>query len=227
MNFSGFRRVLGGQDFLNSKQQQIGGCQPRPSFTQSSGRNFLPELCGEVHPRAAPLQALHCALCSTEQSTFRGKKWRKCAEKRGRGVASKRGKKEKGRVKLEVANPFRRVPISILEAEIVFGVLYIPIPFMILNPPPRDDCRTMGFSCRRMHFPAEKGFSCRKMRFPEEKKRSTFLLENAAFGGHIAGNLRKSQEGFRAQESRTLANFHKNILNSKPLNYVTVIAENS
>ena len=66
-------------------------------FTQISGRNFLPELCGEIHPGTAPLQALHCALCSTEQSTFRGrKKWRKCVEKRaGRGVASKRGKKEK------------------------------------------------------------------------------------------------------------------------------------
>ena len=45
------------------------------------------------------------------------------------------------------------------------------------------------------------------MTFPEEK--CTFLQKNAAFGGHIAGNRRKSQEGFRAQESRTLANFHK------------------
>ena len=45
-----------------------------PFFTQISGRNFLPELCGEIHPRTAPLQALHCALCSTEQSTSRGRK---------------------------------------------------------------------------------------------------------------------------------------------------------
>ena len=27
-------------------------------FTQISGRNFLPELCGEVHPETTPLQAL-------------------------------------------------------------------------------------------------------------------------------------------------------------------------
>ena len=27
-----------------------------------------------IHPGTAPLQALHCALCSTEQSTFRGGK---------------------------------------------------------------------------------------------------------------------------------------------------------
>ena len=41
-------------------------------FTQISGRIFLPELCGEVHPETAPLQALCCALRSTEQSTSRG-----------------------------------------------------------------------------------------------------------------------------------------------------------
>ena len=39
---------------------------------QISGRNFLPEIFGEVHPETAPLQALCCALSSTEQSTFRG-----------------------------------------------------------------------------------------------------------------------------------------------------------
>ena len=56
-----------------------------------------------------------------------------------------------------------------------------------------------------MHFPAKKkthllqknALSCRKMRF--------------SGGQHIAGNRRKSQEGFRAQESRTLANFHKTV----------------
>ena len=42
-------------------------------------------------------------------------------------------------------------------------------------------------NCRKMHF-------LRKMWF---------------LGRHMAGNHRKLQEGFRAQESRTLANFHK------------------
>ena len=45
------------------------------------------------------------------------------------------------------------------------------------------------------------------MHFPAEK--CTFLQKNAVFGGHMAGNRRKLQEGFRAQESRTLATFHK------------------
>ena len=44
----------------------------RPFFTQISGRNFLPEICGEVHPETALLQTLCYALCSTEQSTFPG-----------------------------------------------------------------------------------------------------------------------------------------------------------
>ena len=39
---------------------------------QISGGNFLPELFGEVHPETGPLHALWCALCSTQQSTFRG-----------------------------------------------------------------------------------------------------------------------------------------------------------
>ena len=56
-----------------------------PFFTQISGRNFLPEICGEVLPRTAPLQALRCALCSTAQSTFRGgEKGRKYIERKGR-----------------------------------------------------------------------------------------------------------------------------------------------
>ena len=51
----------------------IFGCISHLAFlTQISGRNFLPELCGEVHPETAPLQDLCCALESTEQSTFRG-----------------------------------------------------------------------------------------------------------------------------------------------------------
>ena len=54
----------------------------------------------------------------------------------------------------------------------------------------------MQFPYQKMHFPAEK---------------CTFLQKNAVFRGHVAGNRRKLQEGFRAQESRTLANFHKNL----------------
>ena len=53
-------------------------------------------------------------------------------------------------------------------------------------------------------FLQKNAFSCRKMHF--------FCRKNAVLGGrgHIAGNRRKSQEGFRAQESRArLANFHK------------------
>ena len=53
-------------------------------FTQISGRKFLPELCGEVHPETAPLQALCCALCSTEQSTFRGGEKGEKMPKKGR-----------------------------------------------------------------------------------------------------------------------------------------------
>ena len=45
------------------------------------------------------------------------------------------------------------------------------------------------------------------MPFPTEK--CTFLQKNAVLGGRIAGNRRKSQEGFRDQELITLANFHK------------------
>ena len=64
-----------------------------------------------------------------------------------------------------------------------------------------------------MRFPAENALFCRKralssrkMRFPAEK--CTFLEKNAAFGGHMAGNCRKLEDGFRAQESRALANFY-------------------
>ena len=41
-----------------------------PFDTQISGRNSLPDLCGEVHNETAPFQDRGCALCSTEQSTF-------------------------------------------------------------------------------------------------------------------------------------------------------------
>ena len=43
-------------------------------------------------------------------------------------------------------------------------------------------------------------------------EKCTFLQKNAVFGGgggHMAGNRRKSREGFGAQESRTLVNLHK------------------
>ena len=63
-----------------------------PFFTQISGRNFLPELCGEVHPRAAPLQALFCTLFCTEQSTFWGEKRPKRCREKGR----KRGGQQRG-----------------------------------------------------------------------------------------------------------------------------------
>ena len=63
-----------------------------------TGRNFLPEVCGEVHPETAPLQAVCCSLCSTEQSTFeveRGAK--RCPEKgrnRGSQQRAQEGKKD-------------------------------------------------------------------------------------------------------------------------------------
>ena len=72
---------------------------------------------------------------------------------------------------------------------------------------PSANCRKMSFPAENKHFPTEKytclpknAFSCRKMHFPAEK---------CGFEGHIRGNRRRLQEGFRAQEARTLANFHK------------------
>ena len=66
-----------------------------------SGRNFLPELCGEIHPGTAPFQALHCALCSTEQSTFRGRKNGETVPRKGEeeGWPAKGAKRKKGSVK--------------------------------------------------------------------------------------------------------------------------------
>ena len=68
-------------------------------------------------------------------------------------------------------------------------------------------------------FPGEKLFfffqpknalSCRKMPFPAEK--CTFLHRKMRFSGwRMAGNRRKLQEGFRAQESRALPNCRKTI----------------
>ena len=73
----------------------------RPFFMQISGRNFLPELCGEVHPGATPLQALPCAICSTEQSTFRGGEKGEKVPRKGEeeGWPAKGAKRKKGRVK--------------------------------------------------------------------------------------------------------------------------------
>ena len=66
----------------------------------------------------------------------------------------------------------------------------------------------MGFPVGKCIFLQKDTLSYRKMHFPAEK--CTFLHKNAVFGWHSTGNCRKLQEGFRAQESRTLANFHKN-----------------
>ena len=82
------------------------------------------------------------------------------------------------------------------------------LPFMILfSLSEQTVCRKRGFPAERCSFLQKNALSyrknalsCRKMHFPSEK--CTFG------GGHMAGNRRKLQEGFRAQESRTLANFH-------------------
>ena len=63
------------------------------TLTQISGRNFLPELCGQVHPQTAPLQAVCCAPRSTEQSTSRGREKR---AKRCREIWRKRGSQQRG-----------------------------------------------------------------------------------------------------------------------------------
>ena len=84
---------------------------------------------------------------------------------------------------------------------------------------PRVNCRRMGFPAEIWVFLQTNAFSYRKMHFPAEN--CAFLWQNAVscrkirfWGGHMAGNRRRWQEGFRAQESRTLANFHKNLRES-------------
>ena len=79
---------------------------------------------------------------------------------------------------------------------------------------PRSKLQENRFSGRKIGCPTEKctflqknALSCRKKHFPAEK--CTLLPKNASSVGHMAGNHRKLQAGFRAQESRTLANFHK------------------
>ena len=73
--------------------------------------------------------------------------------------------------------------------------------------PPRRKAQKNTISYRKCTFLQKNALSYSKMRFPAE--RCTFLQKNAGLGGHMAGNHRKSQDGCRAQESRTLANFHK------------------
>ena len=63
----------------------------------------LPELCGQVHPETAPPKAVHLPLCSTEQSTFRGReKAKKCREKERKRGGQKRGQKGKKDVRKQV-----------------------------------------------------------------------------------------------------------------------------
>ena len=65
-------------------------------FMEISGRNFLPELCGGAHPETAPLQALCCALHSSEESTFRGgEKAKRCWEKGRKSGGQQKGQKGK------------------------------------------------------------------------------------------------------------------------------------
>ena len=73
-----------------------------PFRTQISGRNFLPELCGEVHPETAPLQALCCVpLALQNRALFeevrKGEKVPRKGEEEG--WPAKGAKRKKGRVK--------------------------------------------------------------------------------------------------------------------------------
>ena len=67
-----------------------------PFFTQILGRNFLSELCGEVHPETAPLQgSVLCDLLYRTEHFSRGRTGRKGAQQRGAKMASRGGKKGK------------------------------------------------------------------------------------------------------------------------------------
>ena len=70
--------------------------------------------CGEVHPGSAPLQALHCALCSTEQSAFQGGEKRKNVPRKGEeeGWPANGAKRRKGRVKTGRECDWVAVPLS-------------------------------------------------------------------------------------------------------------------
>ena len=78
------------------------------------------------------------------------------------------------------------------------------LQFIILNPPEWTEKK--GFPKERCILLQKDAFSYRKMRFPAEKM--PFPSEKCGFQ---VAHGRKPQEGFRAQESRTLANFHKRI----------------
>ena len=69
-------------------------------------------------------------------------------------------------------------------------------------PPPRDNCKKKQVSLQEYLFPTE-------VRFPASAENALSCRKNAVFRGRMAGNRRKLQEGFRAQESRTPVNFHK------------------
>ena len=80
------------------------------------------------------------------------------------------------------------------------------LPLMILDP--RSKLQKMGFPEEQCLFLQTK---CLFL-----QKNGLFLLKNALsfrkirlWGGHAAENRRKSQEGFRAQESRMLGDFRK------------------
>ena len=61
----------------------------------------FPNFCGEVQPETASLQAVCCALPSTEHSTFRGEEQGEKAPRKGEeeGWPVKEAKRKKGRVK--------------------------------------------------------------------------------------------------------------------------------
>ena len=72
-------------------------------FTQISGRNFLPELFGEVHPKTAPLSSsVLCPSIYRKEHLFDGeKRAKRCREKRRKRGGQERGqkKRKKGCVK--------------------------------------------------------------------------------------------------------------------------------
>ena len=88
---------------------------------------------------------------------------------------------------------------------------------MILNPQSESKLqKKMGFPAETCLFLQENAFSSQKNGLFLPKK-NAFSCKKMRFssGGHAAENRRKSQDGFRAQESRTLEsrldNFHKTL----------------
>ena len=95
-----------------------------------------------------------------------------------------------------------RATKSVQSCIFLHAIIQKQTPFMILCPPEQ--------TAEKWFFLQEnaKTFSCRKTPFLLQKK-ALFHRKMRFLGGHRAGNCRKSQEGFWAQESRTLPNFHK------------------